>query len=376
MNTLPTINTPANNVKLAIANYVIGKSPMQDMIRAVHNELKFGIHPTIATQNPGNVTKTTMERYCAVLLREAVKLANIGTFEFTNEGCRADAIFIPDKISSYGLGIQIKTTSCYNTSYKYWRFSGFKKDYSGMLVVLRSLTEGKMWMIPYNLIKRYYTGDMLYLFYSDNSKINWTDFEVTDDNIAATLVEYCKLAQISAMIQLKLIQDLNIPVSINQQKEVRIRQRFSELLLTLDLNIDKPPLEFMSYDLQLGHLHIQEKPARPYKKRLGLKVKLDHYTSNQVYEAHHFDILVIHLPEPFSKYVYFIPSIKLIDRGFLKTATNPGKCMMLVYPPGTRESKYSRPDRWANEYLLDYDDPEIKVKLLYLYNLELEHIMK
>ena len=47
-----------NNIdnQIRIPQYIIGESSLQDMVTAVHNELKYGIRPLISRCDIGNVT--------------------------------------------------------------------------------------------------------------------------------------------------------------------------------------------------------------------------------------------------------------------------------------------------------------------------------
>ena len=70
-----------NNIdnQIQIPQYIIGESPLQDMVTAVHNELKYGIRPLVAKDNKEGVTDRSMERYVKLLIQEAVKMDILGS---------------------------------------------------------------------------------------------------------------------------------------------------------------------------------------------------------------------------------------------------------------------------------------------------------
>ena len=171
------------------------------------------------------------------------------------------------------------------------------KNYDGLLMIFRSVSDGKTWILPYNLLRSHYYGSDLTITTSSNTKLDWNEFEVLDTNISSVLVSYYKSMTFSNLLTPLIYEQAQTPITINQQKEAYTRKRFTDFSASIGLDIQLPPIENAIYDLLINKYRIQEKPARFRSDcRIGLKVKLDHGANYRPYEYGLFDFLLIHIP--------------------------------------------------------------------------------
>lgn len=340
--------------------YTIGESPLEEMISMVQHELNTMNRPMVpAILKRGYASE--LERYCSLILSESLKNTD-AIIERVNDACLADMTYKTNKNEIDCMGIQIKTTKGPTTEevdgikQLYWTFEVTKKPYDGMLIVLRSIRDGEMWMIPYTLLRELYKARNIAISTAPRSRIIWDQFKVRDDKIVDKLKQYYSSEWIKHLTE----EQFNIPVTVNNQKEQNTRKRLSKYI-----KLDSPPLENMSYDVVFKNIRIQEKNAAYARDRhLGQSTQIKRGRKSRPYEEDDFDALVIHLAEPYDDVFYCIPMKKLIENGFIKTGDNKCKKTMMLYPPGTKKSKFKQRDEWANEFILRYDYLDLEEKIL------------
>ena len=371
---------------------IIGEASIEELQKAVKLEYDFGIRPLVAATGDnykGNFRNNSMEYYASRLLIHSVLKANIGNIEKCPDNCRADLMFYNPNNLTKCLGIQIKTTNnikeikqpAGNITYA-WQFSALHKNYDGLLIYMRSLMDGESWLIPYDKIKKYHKNAIcLQISRSYDTRIDWKRYEVNNYNIAAKICEYYNsiLYNVKSNLIFQTYDELSTPTCIEHQKEHKTRKSIMPVLLQMDLDIKTPELENMHHDLIIGDLKIQEKKAYPVEDRHKFSVNLyrNHNKSNMggnPYNEKDFDILIIHNPEPYERSFYFIPMDKLIEHGYVETSTTVGKRNMSVYLKENRlnEQKHN----WTVEFLCYYDDPNIAKRLLFIYDMQLNHDIK
>jgi hypothetical protein len=150
--------------------YIIGESPPEKLNEAVDLELTHGIYPTVSkTKSNHNIHRDkAMKRFTELIVHECVKMKQLGMADCTNEGCKADIIYYEGDPTRC-LQIQIRTTARLIQSQQHvnnlcdiWIFR--QNDYSGQLIIFRSIEDGRTWMIPYDLLVTKYQGQRLKIY--------------------------------------------------------------------------------------------------------------------------------------------------------------------------------------------------------------------
>lgn len=383
-NDLSAVSTIKMENSKDIKEYILGEFPPEQLYEAADYELRTGIRPKL-TQKEYNTLNTIMEQYVLILLIQALKLYGRNGMERAPDGCPADLLYRNSLNDTLYLGIQIKSTG---QAYKdkttdriLWKFSAVnKKHYHGLLMFFRCITDGKSWLIPYDRLQQDHNGYVIGIGKSGKNYKFMKDFEVTDQTFASKIIDYytmcnsSKQTDLSNCLILHPKEKLIIPVSQSTRIEMAVRERLRPILEKTQLKISPPPIEGLSYDQIIGDLLIQEKLALTTESG-SLQIRLRQYDAGKrlPYKTTSFHILIIHLPEPFERFFYFIPMDKLIDHDYIKTDKVIGKTSIMLYPHTLRLSHVVNRDEWCNEFLLHYDDPSIAIKLLAIYRKQLLH---
>lgn len=348
--------------------YTIGESPLEMMDEAVKLEYEKGIYPSVS-QEQTNVKKMSLERYSALLAIYCMQKFGKGELDLCPDGCKSDLMYSLDK-ERY-LGIQIKSTSGYNKD-MYWRFGGLGKDYNGLLLFLHSVKDGKSWLIPYIIFKRYYNASVSISADKNRKKINkdidWDNYKVETKDLASKIFYYYSLAvKGDENLKIHSLDEISLPIGGTTQKEHMFHKRIIPFLEKTNLGIIKPKLEGMVYDFILGKLKVQEKTA---SKDNGLNsFTASIYRSLKVpYIVSDFDLLLIHLPESFTNF-YLIPMNKLYENGYLKnTKEEKGRKSLALYPPEKIEdTKKDKASEWTLNYLCYFEDPNLSQRIIEIY---------
>ena len=362
--------------------YVIGKSSLEEMDASIEREYETG-YRVIVSKKQTSTRNKAMERYASLLAIYSMKRFEKGKLQLSPDCCKSDLIFSREDTPELFLGIQVKTTSNFKTTIrkydttKFWKFSDTDKDYSGFLMYLRSLNDGKSWLIPYNILHQYYKGSSLSI--QSNPKLNlttmnWNDYKVDDRNIAQKIHEYYDLAlQSDNVLTLISNEDITKPISECVQKEHNARKIIIPILEKTGLIVSDPKLENMTYDLIFGEIKIQEKLSYLKKNLTYYNIHLSR-GSNKPYRQNDFDILLIHNPAPFDRTFYFIPMDKLMEHNYIKK-DDTGNETLLLYPGEleNREEINKLKNNWSIEFLCYYDDPNLIKRILEIYNMQLNH---
>lgn len=260
-------------------------------------------------------------------------------FEVLDECCRADVAIKPkDVTEDLWIGIQLKSTE---TSKKVagtnYSFSTDKNDYEGMVLLCVCVRDKKVWNIDLVLTK-----DLSGVRIVDKPGTKYFDFKVNLTNLHTNIKdEYDKLPK-------KCFADINYPlIKTHQQEQEFKKYRIAKIDF---LTFEKPYMNCLVYDFKINGRKVQEKVAgEDYKvslhKSAGNKKK-------QPYENGDNDYYWINLKD--KRYFYIIPEKELIDQGFLKTDTQPGKTGMYLQP--SPYFKSGQKNQWVHKYMYDYDN--------------------
>jgi hypothetical protein len=364
--------------------YVIGSSPIEKMYDAVRMEYETGIMPLVLRSRKNLITKQ-METYGSYMVLHSLKGYLGVNSEKSPDGCLSDIMVNIEKFHQLYMGIQVKTTTDVreriksgNSTYG-WKFEGTNKNYSGFLMYLRSLEDGYSWLIPYNITSKIYKSSHIQIQQSGISKnIKWENYKVSNQELGQKILEYYMEAfsSLSNMITFQTKDALSLPVRETTKLEHANRKRFLPFLEKFGFEIKSPIVEDSPYDMVVGQLKIQEKTALNTEKRIHLTICHQEDGKNSSYSTGMFHILLVHLPAPFEKYVYFIPELKLIQHGCSKTLYQKGKQTIHLYPDPDQMSEKKnngQKDEWPNEYLFCCNDPNIVAKMLLVYNMQLSN---
>ena len=133
----------------------------------------------------------------------------------------------------------------------------------------------------------------------------------------------------------------------------------------------QPPVENLPYDFIWAGFRIQEKTAYIVKESLGQYVPLAR-SHNTPYKYGDFDLLHIHLVGNFTRYFYEIPADSIFNNRFFQSPFNE---TLSVYPGYSRVPlAVHNANKWANPYLNHYDDPNLKVKLQRICQMQFRHV--
>lgn len=346
--------------------YKFMKSPIEKMDDAVKICYHHQIYP-LAEKTGANRGKY-YETFCRKMIQYSLEQFGKGVGKRCNDGCKADFMFKFSEEDKW-IGIQIKTATETIKKYgenRYWKFDNIDEDYSGMLMYFRCITDGNGWLIPHLHLREYYAGNHLYIPVSNTGAINWDKYRVTDKNVGEKLMEYyCKDNSKLSYVSKKV---LKTPISHTNQKENRNREKTISLLSKLPLEIVKPEVEDLHYDLIFGKLKIQEKTSLLKREGyISLHFKIDGGNGIHLrYKESHFDILYIHFPDGMDDLFLFIPMIKLVEHGIIREDENGPLSIGINI-----EGKIDSGNEWMNEYLLNYRDPNVLHKTWTIYHMQL-----
>ena len=319
----------------------------------VVDELDKNILPRVAPGKNTGKKCQSMERYCGLRLQELINRGALGSIEFTPEGCRADMIYSIGNSDEKCLGIQLKTTARSRKNRKAWIFSCMDKPYDNLLTVLHCIEECKTWMIPYNQLREKYNCESLFIYQGEEAQKFWKKFEVNKDNIAQTVHKYYMDKNDG---YLKHLDKTECLISMTPTHQVAYANYIAFKKRLPFLEITKAHLDNDFYDSFMNGLKVQEKSAIKCKGRHDLHVNMNIEINKKTriyYYTGLFDVVVIHITDPYEKYFYFIPVSVLVERGIVAHLGSKGKYAFTIYPPGV---KTTCADTWANDFVFDYTD--------------------
>jgi hypothetical protein len=171
-------------------HYIIGESDTEELETAVKIELTHGLCPLVSKMKNArnNYRNNVMESYAGHLALACVETTtkHHGIIEFTNEGCKSDMTYHEGKPEECMM-IQIKTTSrmkqyqrTENLLYGIWSFQ--MKEYPGHLMMLRSLEDGRCWLIQYDLLREKYNSDSITIYNLPDALEFWDKFAVANSD--------------------------------------------------------------------------------------------------------------------------------------------------------------------------------------------------
>lgn len=324
----------------------------------------YGIRPLVADNKRGNYVSNIMERYATVLVMTGINMSGIGSAQITNEGCLADLLVLVGNLIGRCMATQTKTTRGPKREYRQlnWRFN-VPTSYEGMLMILRSLTDGKMWMIPYSTVKPHLNSQGIYISTTVESQNFWRQFEVSDADIPRKILEYYALAEAGQVLRLFDVATIMTPSSVDHQRESQTNQR-----VTVALGLTATPVDNLPYDRYYGRIRVQLRHAGTAKGKSALKVSVSRSrpktagNKSDKYRLGDFDALIAVPDTPKDNrddVFYFIPMSVLVEQGIIGKTTDDGKQSFYVYLP-TSDRRYTKREIWEDTYSFRYDRLDLK----------------
>lgn len=266
----------------------------------------------------------------------------------TDEGCCADLIIKPKNIyDDKWLPIQVKSTnSIRNNSYG---FNFSKNKYDGNIIILIYIPNNQIWMLDSNVV-------------NNNSKISiglkkskYNIYKVNIDELDNKLIEFYN----NYKYYHKSFNIINIPITINQQKEQTYKLNRENKLSFL--KFDYPEINQAVYDFKINCFKIQEKIASNRNNRKAYSVSLSKRFGNNkfcCYDKNDNDFYWINIPN--FKFFILIPEKILIDKQIVGR-TDKKKTNIYI-------KKTIHEDNWLYPYVFSYNNPD-KNYLLSLFSL-------
>ena len=353
-------------------HHIIGVSPAIEIFSAVVKEYHEKVTPKVS-KNRRNNKSSHMEKYATYLCLYAINKDIYGKAEVCFDGCASDFLYYENDRNRC-LGIQVKTTA---TSYSknFWQFSNMDKiTYNGLLIYMRSLEDGKSWLIPYSILRDKYCGKMFHLREGENTRIDWIDYRIKDSDLAATIHKYyISIEENNTDLSIQTLENILTPVSIETQKEKKNRDILISRLAKININVENVILENMPYDIIINGLKIQEKTScHSGKGYLNVGLSKTNGKSNSIsYSEGDFDALIIHNPEPYEHLTYVIPTDKIKEHGFVTIDDIPGKRGLTLWPDETLRKTTLH--NWVGEFLLDDFDPNHGERFLAILDKQRTH---
>jgi len=288
--------------------------------------------------------------------------------EKTNEGCQADMVVRPkDIVEDQWLKIQLKATKC--CLHGIYNFKNLNKDYTHCLIVLISLSDGKVWIIPYEAVKH-----LSSLSIGKTNSI-YNKYLVNQTNIISAFNNYYNSTKLFELEQCK------IPRTLASCQELLYAKRRIERLEFF--SFEKPQFDGTVYDFIMNGFKHQEKVSTYVAKKNYYVCQLCKHGNNekqrQYYQAGDNDFYWLWIKD--STIFYVVPDQILLDQKCIvaENETKEGYKMMCLYPHRKVESKYN----FLDEYKFDLDNlnqEQMKILLkptgkeLNLYEIDIKKI--
>lgn len=277
-----------------------------------------------------------------------------------DEGTTADFAIKPKIIKcNKFMPIQIKSSLKPNENlYNNYSFS-LNKNYNNMLIILCCISDKKIWLFDSNdqMIR-----DKECISIGSKFSI-FKKYEIDSKKLVNKLLEY----YILYYHYTKLLEKINIPISLNQQNEQLFRKLRETKIPYLKYDYSKE--EALAYDFKINNFKIQEKVASIINKK-GRKIKdFSYYVSltrggrengkNRKYLYKYDDNDFYWINTPDKEYFYIIPQGILLDHGLISPKNEKilGK-IISIYPTICKESVIEKKIKynWMNKYLFKYSE--------------------
>jgi hypothetical protein len=257
----------------------------------------------------------------------------------TKEGCRADLV-IKKKGDDKYIPIQVKSTASISP-HKMYSFRYLNKDYTNMIILCISISEQKIWIIPYEDIKH-----LAYLNISARSKYN--KYLIEDNNFLPEYIE--KYADKCYTTDIDKLMTPSSPLQRQEQEYVKKRESLVNFLEYKYPEVQNTPTDFI-----VNGKKVQEKVCgHPKKNRLTIWMA----SNNGKKENGNRNFRTYRLGE--NQYYWFhsnidnkfwiIPENILFEKGYISKAdeTKNKKCLIISISPTSNS--------WINDYKYDYDN--------------------
>ena len=273
------------------------------------------------------------------------------------DGCKVDIILKPKEINdNKWIGIQVKTSKTANLSYSFH----INNNYKNCLILLFSVNDQNMWIIPENIIGNQQKISIGY------NKSKYNIYKVNNDELINKLHNfYINTTKFEYDI-------LNTPTNIYQQREQVFKFFRQKTINFIDFNYDE--MEGTVYDFKINGYKIQDKTAKLCEKRNRSVFQLCKNKGtiegnrNQVqYDVNDNDFYWLNCDN--KQHFFVIPEKILIEKGFIgNKEENKNKIFLIITIKD--ELYYDYRHKWLIPFIFNYtsiNETPNKTRLLNLF---------
>lgn len=279
-------------------------------------------------------------------------------FKILVEGTLADIAIQPlDENFDIWLPIQIKTTK--SLSHGIYSFD-IKNKYKNMYVLLFCIDDQRIWILNGNdiNIKRINIGHHTSIYNIYEVKL-------------CTLHETLLNKYYNSIDFKKPLLELNIPISLQSQREQEFKE-YRELLL-VNLKFTYSEINNRVFDCIINNIYkIQDKVITIYQKKCKNKKNLymvhlcrHNNDGNIMYKLGDNDFYWLSLPDKTGAYI--IPENILFEKNIISNK-NECKFILSLYPYHSSNQLTKIKTSWLNDYLYFYDKDIEKINKLFIPN--------
>ena len=257
------------------------------------------------------------------------------------DGCKIDIILKPKEINdNKWIGIQVKTSKTANLSYSFH----INNNYKNCLILLFSVNDQNMWIIPENIIGNQQKISIGY------NKSKYNIYKVNNDELINKLHNfYINTTKFEYDI-------LNTPTNIYQQREQVFKFFRKKTINFIDFNYDE--MEGTVYDFKINGYKIQDKTAKLCEKRNRSVFQLcknkgtTEGNRNQVqYDVNDNDFYWLNCDN--KQHFFVIPEKILIEKGFIgNKEENKNKIFLIITIKD--ELYYDYRHKWLTPFIFNY----------------------
>jgi hypothetical protein len=255
------------------------------------------------------------------------------------DGCKVDIIFKPKGVNdNQWIGIQVKTSKTIHLTYSFH----INNSYKNCLILLFSVDDQNMWIIPENIIGSQQKISIGY------NKSKYNIYKINADELINKLHNfYINTTKFEFDI-------LNTPTNIYQQREQLFKIFRQETITFIDFKYDE--MEGTVYDFKINGYKIQEKIAKLCEKQNRYVFQLcknkgtTESKRNQVqYDINDNNFYWLNCDN--KQHFFVIPEKNLIEKGFIgNSEENKNKIFLKI----TIKDELHYRHKWLTPFIFNY----------------------
>lgn len=256
------------------------------------------------------------------------------------DGCNVDIIFKPKEVNdNKWVGIQVKTSKTIHLTYSFH----INNNYKNCLILLFSVDDQNMWIIPENVIGIQQKISIGY------KKSKYNIYKINIDEVINKLhIFYINTTKFEFDI-------LNTPTNIYQQREQEFKNFRQETIKFIDFEYDD--MEGTVYDFKINGYKIQDKTAKLCEKQKRCafclcknKGKIESKRNQVQYDINDNNFYWLNCDN--KQHFFVIPEKILIEKGFI--ATNKEKNKIKIFLKITIKDELHYKHQWLTPFIFNY----------------------